>query len=72
MVLNIYLPDEHAQAIPYQQLKQEMADIKFSRLKKRRGERYFDLKKGKNHLRVNFLQASSMPQLEKIMGGSGG
>lgn len=72
VVLNIYLPDEHAQAIPYQQLKQEMADIKFSRLKKRRGERYFDLKKGKNHLRVNFLQASSMPQLENITGGSGG
>lgn len=69
VVLNIYLPDEQAESIPYQQLKQELSDIKFSRLKKRKGERYFDLKKGKNHLRVNFVKASTMPQLENITGG---
>lgn len=65
VVLNIYIPDEYVRKVPFDTLKQNMRDIKFSRLKKRKQKVFFDLKKGKNHLRVNFVNFSSLEKLQE-------
>lgn len=65
-ILNIYLPDEFLIKIPYKPLKEKMADIHFSRLKKRRKRIFFDLKKENNHLRVNFIPFSAMKNTNEI------
>lgn len=65
-VLNIYLPDEFLTKIPYKVLKEKMADIHFTRLKKRKQRVFFDIKKDKNHLRVNFVPFSIMKNTSEI------
>lgn len=65
VILNIYIPDEYVRKVPFDTLKQNMRDIKFSRLKKRKQKVFFDLKKGKNHLRVNFVNFSSLEKLQE-------
>ena len=69
VILNIYIPEEYLAEIPYRQLKEKMTDVKFSRFKKKKEQAFFDLKKDANHLRVNFLQVSALPQLEELSGG---
>ncbi|MFV0558302.1 MAG: hypothetical protein ACK5MW_06650 [Enterococcus sp.] len=71
VVLNIYIPDRFVHEVPYQHLKNEMLDIKFSRLKKRKDRVFFNLKKKNNHLRVNFINISSLEKIknQEMLGG---
>lgn len=63
-ILNIYLPDEYVKQVPFKKLKETMSDIKFGRLKRRKGKVFFDVKKGKNHLRVMFINYSIFEKLQ--------
>ncbi|KAF1300132.1 hypothetical protein [Enterococcus sp. JM9B] len=63
-ILTIYIPDDYLKKIPFKKLKETMTDIRFSRLRQRKGKSFFDLKKGKNHLRVVFMNYSTFEQLE--------
>lgn len=66
-ILTIYLPDDFLAKVPYKVLKEEMKDVHFTRLKKRKQRVYFDIKKGENHLRVNFVGFSAMKNTNEII-----
>lgn len=69
-VLNVYVPDEYVESIPFDQLRETMSDIEFSKLKRRKTKSYFDLTKGSNHLRVNFVPYTALKQIDSsIVGG---
>lgn len=63
-ILNIYIPDELLVKIPYEQLKQRMPDVQMSHLKKRKNRSFCNLKKGNNHLKVNFVPFTALAQIK--------
>ncbi len=52
--LRIYVPSESLSELPLKEIKHRLSDVTFKRIKKKRRSIQFDVKKGEQHLRVQF------------------
>ncbi len=61
--LRIYVPSESLSELPLKEIKHRLSDVTFKRIKKKRRSIQFDVKKGEQHLRVQFLDYRELEQL---------
>ncbi|WP_429949082.1 hypothetical protein [Enterococcus sp. AZ101] len=66
-VLRFYLPKEAIKQIPLEALWDKLFDVNISNLKQKESSTRFDLKKAKNHLRVVFLDASYLENVNQTI-----
>lgn len=66
--LNIYIPKEFLASLPISELKEKMKDVHFSRLHKRRGKYWINVKKQRNHLRVYFVSTQELIHQRLLQG----
>ncbi|WP_165006230.1 MULTISPECIES: hypothetical protein [unclassified Enterococcus] len=64
--LRIYIPTEALAQLPLNEIRQRLSDVKFKHFRRKRGNIRFDVKKGDNHLRVEFLDYQKLEQLMTI------
>mgnify|MGYP000275140339 FL=1 len=61
--LRIYVPSESLSELPLKEVKHRLSDVTFKRIKKKRRNIQFDVKKVEQHLRVQFLDYRELEQL---------
>ncbi|MDR2832615.1 MAG: hypothetical protein LBV67_02750 [Streptococcaceae bacterium] len=54
-VLRFYIPKNHVKQLPVEELRKKMPDVTFKEKRLKHSTPTFDLRKGKNHLRVIFM-----------------
>ncbi|OJG82775.1 hypothetical protein RV14_GL002067 [Enterococcus ratti] len=65
-VLRLYVPAENVRRVPLNEIRKRLPDIKFKRFRKRRKFFSFDVKKGENHLRVEFYNDPRLNKFETL------
>ncbi|SJZ78952.1 hypothetical protein SAMN02745116_01431 [Pilibacter termitis] len=65
-VLRFYVPKHNIQKLPIEELKQRLEDVSFTELKNKTEYPSYDLKKGKNHLRIIFFDYEQLDFLHKV------
>lgn len=65
-ILRFYVPDEYVQKIPIDVIQAKLSDVAIKPVKNKNNAPTFDLKKGKNHLRIIFMDYNQLDFVHSV------